>query len=386
MAWAYPVPGLERGKNGVPGAIVRAVWRSIRHLWPYPLPMINRPVILATLCSVAMLAGFRCNAQPSDFVGINTPLLFFDAAAQARQVKALKELGVRWVRIDLHWDRLEPRAGQFDLEPLDATMRMVGNAGLLPVVYLVGSAPSATSAPAGASAADTYPPGDPGRYANRMALLAKRYPWVEYWQVWNEPNISTFWKPEPDPALYGALVRAVRLAFDGTPGLGGKKIVLGGMAYYSQIPGRDRLMLQALKDNGTLRLVDVVAYHPYSDMPEGDPDPADPDNFITRARAMNRFLRDAGVKTIWATEFGWSTYTGPADHQTHVSEQRQADYLARRLSLMRTLDFDRVFVFALSDLDARVSERDQHYGLLRLDGTSKPSYQAVQAWILAHPR
>jgi beta-xylosidase len=144
-------------------------------------------------------------------------------------------------------------------------------------------------------------------------------------------------------------------------------------------------MLQALRDNGTLRLVDVVAYHPYSDTPEGDPDPADPNNFVSRAKLLNQFLRDAGVKAIWATEFGWSTYTGPYEAQTPISPAQQADYLVRRLTLMRTLGFERIFIFALTDLDARVTPRDQHYGMMRLDGSQKPSYPAVKAWILNNP-
>ena len=337
---------------------------------------------LAAQKAAAQKAAQPPAAKQSTFVGMNTPFMFFDESKHPAQIKALQDMGVQWVRIDLHWDRIEPQKGQYDVAALDKLMQKVKDAGLQPVVYLVGSAPFINSAPTGTTfELDTWPPTDNAVYASRMVMLAKRYSWVEYWQIWNEPNISTFWKPQPDADKFGALVKSVRDAFNADPSLASKKLVLGGMAYYSQIPGTDKLMLQALRDNGTLKLVDVVAYHPYTETPEGDPDPVDPNNFITRATLMNKLLRDAGVKQIWATEFGWSSYTGPVDFQAQITEAQQADYLNRRLTMMKKLDFDRVFVFALQELEPWVSNRDQHYGMIRLDGSQKPAYTAVKNWI-----
>ncbi|MBK8752979.1 MAG: hypothetical protein IPL99_15705 [Candidatus Competibacteraceae bacterium] len=41
------------------------------------------------------------------------------------------------------------------------------------------------------------------------------------------------------------------------------------------------------------------------------------------------------------------------------------------------MNYDRIFGFALSDLDSRATVRDQFYGLLRLNGEAKPSYTAL---------
>jgi len=52
-----------------------------------------------------------------------------------------------------------------------------------------------------------------------------------------------------------------------------------------------------------------------------------------------------------------------------------------------SLGFERVFWFALSDLDQRLPDRDRHYGLLYLDGRPKPSYRILRHFLeLVGPR
>lgn len=245
--------------------------------------------------------------------------------------------------------------------------------GFEPLVYLVGSAPFASSAATDAHFRDQYPPRNPVDYALRLAQLAQRYPQVRHWQVWNEPNLPPFWRPQPDAGAYARLLRASAQV------LPRAKLVPAGMAYYSQLPHAPQtLLLEQLHTLGALQLSDVVAYHPYSDTPEGDPDPHDPDNFIQRAQQLNHRLRTAGVKQIWATEFGWSTYHGPLEMQTQINERQQANYLLRRLLLMMSLDYDRVFWFCLQDIDKIVGERDRHYGLIYADARPKPAWFALQ--------
>ena len=320
----------------------------------------------------------------ADFLGVNTPFLFFTPERYQKQIQALRALGLKWVRIDLHWYYLEPREGQFDWEPVDRMMAAVKAAGLTPVVYLVGSARFASTSPDGRHI-DQWPPKDFDAFARRMVLLAQRYPFVRHWQIWNEPNIPSFWRPKADPQAYARLVAAVARAFRAA-GLDDRQLVLGGMAYYSQMPDHgNALMLEALGNLGVFRLVDVVAYHPYTDTPEGDPFPGG--EFVPRARILDARLRGAGVGQIWATEFGWSTYTGPKTVQSHIDEPTQGEYLIRRLVMSMSLGFDRIFWFALSDLDRRVPDRDRHYGLLYLDGRPKPSYRILRHFLdLLGPR
>ena len=314
-----------------------------------------------------------------DFLGVNAHFLWFTPAQYQGQIQQLKALGLEWVRVDLHWDRHEPKENQFVFAPLDQLVDTLKGQRLKSVFYLVGSAPFASSALPLLGPSDQFPPKDNKVFAKRMAMLAKRYPAVDAWQVWNEPNLPGFWRPLPSPEGYGRLLQASAEALrSAAPG---KPVVMAGMAYYSQMPVRGGLMLEELGKKGGLDLGAIVAYHPYSQQPEGD-DPKARD-FVLRAQQINARLRQVKAPAIWATEWGWSSYGGPKEEQERIGRDGQADYLLRRLALMSALDYDRIFLFALSDLDQRASVRDRGYGLLDLAGKPKPAYQALARFLAA---
>lgn len=350
-------------------------------LYLLPLALLLAAGLLFNPCQPAKAQGMQLTAPKAvvwkDFLGINAHFLWFPPEQYRQQMRQWKALGLEWTRVDLHWDRHEPREGQYRLGELDGVMQALDEEQLRSVFYLVGSAPHATSAPAGSPTPDQYPPKDPLLFAKTMAMLAQRYPGVDAWQVWNEPNLPSFWRPHEDAEGYGRLllpsVQALRQVVPEKP------VVMGGMAYYSQMPVKGGLMIEELGKLGVQRLNTVIAYHPYSQEPEND-EPGSND-FILRARQLNATLRSVQVPAIWATEWGWSSYSGPKELQEIIGELGQADYVLRRLALMSALDYDRIFLFALSDLDSRASARDQHYGLLDLQGKPKPVYLALQRFL-----
>lgn len=313
-----------------------------------------------------------------NFLGVNSQLLWFDAATYQAQTQKLKELGLEWTRFGLHWDRLEPAPGQFEVAELNQLHTYLTGQGIKSVVYLTGSAKFASTAPQGATNTDQYPPQSYDDFAARLGTLAQNYPGFTAWQAWNEANIPTYWQPQEDPIGYGNLLTksmtAVKAAAPAaTP-------VMGAMAYYSQMPHfGDDLMFQSLINQGQLNPDVVAAYHPYTNNPEGD-DVAARD-FVVHGSQLNSLLRSKGVKKIWATEFGWSSYAGPVEMQPIIGEAGQADYTLRRLALMSAMDYDRIFLFTLSDLDARATVRDQKYGLLTTTGQEKPVYKALKRFL-----
>ncbi len=329
-----------------------------------------------TLSSPAANAETVLRAQRAvtwkDFLGVNVQFHYFAPSTYQKQMTRLDQLGVNWIRWTLHWPILEPTQGQYKLADLDAAMDAARKHNYSTVAYLVGSATFDSSAPQGASNADQYPPRDNSIFAERMTALAQHYPQVSHWQVWNEPNI--IWLPQADPVAYYDLLttsaNAIRSALPGKP------IVTAGVAYYGQMRGSTGYMLQSMVDQGLANQNIIAAYHPYSEYPEGD-SIADRD-FLVRATALNKSLHDDGISQVWATEWGWSSYSGPVELQHIVGRDGQADYTLRRLALMSTMDYQRIFLFNLSDLDQRASPRDRGYGLLDLNGEPKPVYTALK--------
>lgn len=311
-----------------------------------------------------------------DFLGVNTHFLWFTPNQYALQMQHLKALGLEWARVDVHWDRHELSEGNYRLAELDRLVADLEAQQLKTLIYVVGSAAHATSAPRGSRTPDQYPPKNPLLFADMMAKMVERYPYVAAWQVWNEPNIPSYWRPNEDAKAYGHLllttVQHVRSRAPTT------QLIMGGMAYYSQMPVKGGLMLEELGKLGVAQLNITAAYHPYTHYPEGNE--KGKHDFLVHSQQLNSLIRSVKMP-IWATEWGWSSYQGPKEHQEIIGDQGQADFVLRRLALMSALDYDKVFLFALSDLDSRASARDQYYGLLDLQGNPKPVYRALQRFL-----
>ncbi|MGV8864628.1 MAG: cellulase family glycosylhydrolase [Pseudomonas sp.] len=310
-----------------------------------------------------------------DFLGVNAHFQYFSPHVYEKQMAALDRLGLNWVRLTTSWASLEPTPGNFELADMDAAMSAVNAHHYNAVTCLVGAPTFASSSPPGAPNSEQYPPIDFNAFADRLVMLVKRYPHVSSWQVWNEPNIV--WMPLEDPQAYDSLLvtatNAIRLSVPD------KNIVTAGMAYYSQMHSTPGLMLDKLLTMGLGHQNIVAAYHPYSEFPEGDT--LTDGDFLTRATFVNSALHARGVQQVWATEWGWSSYTGTQDMQHVIGATGQADYILRRLALMSAMDYQRIFLFNLSDMDARTQPRDQFYGLLDLQGNPKPAYIALRNFL-----
>ncbi|HEJ5246314.1 TPA: cellulase family glycosylhydrolase, partial [Pseudomonas aeruginosa] len=256
-----------------------------------------------------------------DFLGVNAQFLWFSPERYNKQIDRLQDLGLEWVRLDLHWDRLETAEDQYQLASLDQLVKDLEARQLKSVFYLVGSARFITTAPFYSPFQDQYPPRDPEVFARRMAMLSQRYPSVAAWQVWNEPNLIGFWRPKADPEGYAKLLQASTIALRMVDPE--KPVVSAGMAFFSEMPD-GRTMFDALGHLGVESLGTIATYHPYTQLPEGNY-PWNLD-FVSHANQINRALRNAGVPAIWSTEWGWSAYKGPKELQDIIGVEGQADY------------------------------------------------------------
>jgi hypothetical protein len=161
------------------------------------------------------------------YFGVNYPLYHFDTQqVREAQLSSISQAGIGTVRIALSWAALEPSAPtgvhNYNWEPSD---QVVGNLAahrlrLAPTfIYTpVWAAPGEAITCSGQAV--SYATNRPGDYAAATAALARRYGpggsfWsdnpnlpkmpITTWQIWNEPNLRTYWCPTPNPSAYAEL-------------------------------------------------------------------------------------------------------------------------------------------------------------------------------------
>ena len=124
--------------------------------------------------------------------------------------------------------------------------------------------------------------------------------------------------------------------------------------------------------NGARRQTDSLAFHPY-----GGLNPTVEPNMVTlpvRIRAVMLANGD-GTDRMWATEYGL-----PTGGMTSWSEQVQAEWVAAAYTAWAAHPYSGPMIwYAGRDSGTSPTDREQHFGLLRYDGSAKPAYAALRA-------
>ena len=258
--------------------------------------------------------------------------------------------GIEFVRANVDWPRLEPdppRAGKhrYDLGGLDAWVEALARHGLrwAPAIMGVPTPEWAVDHDAAKVCGLRAFPARNADYAALADALARRYGqggtfWREHpeleqlpvtdYELWNEPNLGSFWCPIPDPASYASLADAgadAILAADPAATL-----VMGGLAGFHTTeangPGDARYASAAFLRRmlaarpALARKLDVIAVHAYGARGDG----------VLRALARQRAAVDAAgltAKPLAYNEVGW--YTSGVGATPAVAEEDRAAYLAQ---------------------------------------------------------
>jgi polysaccharide biosynthesis protein PslG len=283
------------------------------------------------------------------------------------------------VRMDANWSWGQPSGpDSFDWTPFDQTVASIHEAGLSADFIIDGCPPwAAVSAAAGNEFAQ---PASSAAFAKWAGAVAARYgsKGVKYFEIGNEPNISGFWEPKPDPAAYTADLIA---AYAAIKAVDPSAIVLtGGLAPAANTSTTydPRTFLTDMYADGAKGSFDGVGDHPYS-----YPAPPDEDETWSAWSQMSetspslRSIMGANgdsAKKIWITEYG-----APTTGSDSVSEAEQSTELAQAISQVKQLSWvGSFYIYTWTDLST-LPAGDNGFGLLAEDTSPKPAYSAVKA-------
>src|SRR2546429_3088829 len=164
--------------------------------------MRHAPLVLAVALGLA-LAG-EAHAAPSVKFGIQDDA-WLNAGPLGPRLATLDRLGPDVVRYTLRWDQVarkrpqravNPRDKAYDWRTPDAVLQGLRKHHIAALVTLYGSPRWANG-----HHAPNFVPLTSGALASFAVAAAKRYPWVRMWEIWNEPNLRTFLRPN-SPRLY----------------------------------------------------------------------------------------------------------------------------------------------------------------------------------------
>lgn len=360
----YLVPQLYvRGNDGA-GTLRMTAWFGAVHLIPATTPPVGDRLLTGETIALT---------DPLRGVGICNPFSSYNNAQTIRsRCAVIRQAGLTWVRTDFRAAIINPERNTFVWDAHDTLVHEVLDSGLrlLPILDY--------AAPWGNGGLDpTYPWLDPQDFATYCAAVVARYAplGIKHYEIWNEPNISTFWKPMPDPFAYGLLLKAAYRAIKAVDPT--VTVIMGGItgdqdpeAVGPAYHGPYSFLRNVYRTVGSP--MDAVAYHAYTN--------------TTAASWQERNtlgLRDMMVahgdahKPLWITEYGRPT--GGTEGQEYVSEAMQARFYSSFIRDTRRYPWlGPVFLYNYQDVPQQQPDREGHFGLLRSDGTYKPSFYAVR--------
>jgi hypothetical protein len=207
--------------------------------------------------SATASAGSASQAGRPLHTALLDPHSFSLASAPDKAIafRRMDSTGAKFVRLFIDWATVAPAGANkptgFDArdhrdplykwDTLDADLRLVTSNGLTPIVYVVGAPKWAWGED---SILQTPVKPSPSMLADFATALAKRYPRVRYWQVWNEANLWQFLYPQHQdgknfsPGWYRSMVNAMAKAVHDVRR--SNVVIAGALAPYGGGEGRIR--------------------------------------------------------------------------------------------------------------------------------------------------
>jgi hypothetical protein len=319
---------------------------------------------------LAGLAARYESPSPGSIAGINsrlTEINTIDRAKAESQARLMEGAWLRLARESFQWSRLEPRQGWYEWAKFDQAVEVARahNVGLVGRLELSSDWASSAPASAPASSRQFYPPTSNAAFAAYASAVVHRYKdRVHLWEIWNEENSATFWRPAPSASAYAALLKAAYAAIKAEDP--SAIVLLGGTV------GFDRAFMDGIVAAGAWSSFDALAIHAYvAPAPETS-------MFTTWLQNARAYLDTKGTKPLWLTEFGWSTYSGSGSSYIGVSESTQANDTARAYLTAAQKGVAGVLMYELIEHGTSSTSKLDNFGLVEVGGRQKPAYAALR--------
>ena len=344
--------------------------------------------------------------------GINTFLqLEPDPAKVEQQLRQISEIGFGWIRQEFPWEDIEIHAkGDFDdrrnvdaigvVSAWDKYDRMVDWADEYGIQIQVRLSNPPRWAQISEDAGDMAPPTNMQDYVDFAVAVAERYQGrVEYFQIWNEPNIYPEWGDlDPvSPERYTDLLCQTYTALKAVdPNI---VVISGALAPTVELSERnlnDFIFLERMYAAGAGACFDVLSMQGYG-LNSGPSDKRMRPTTVNISR--NLYIREMMVKhgdahkPIWLSEAAWNSVPSEADYPDTIDARYNFGQMTQQQAARyMPLFYERVqrewpwvgvvnyWFFTLPD-DSRKDESMYYFRLAEPDyNAEKPSFSGLPVY------
>lgn len=341
--------------------------------------------------------------KPVDFgLAYSDTLPWMTDADLAQALDDAVDLGVPWIRADLAWTNIQPDGeSQYLWERFDRVARAAQQRDLK-VLATIGYTPQWARDAECMYENQTCPPASNARFAQFVTEAVTRYSamGVHTWQIWNEPNISSFWPGGADPERYAEMVKETSKAIRAVDP--DAFVLLAGLANAATTNSKRQTaadFLDNVLELGAGDHVDGVSFQAFShgvllSTKTGE----SPYERITGMRRSLTSVLARHEKTdleVWITETGAPTHgrgaiadsSDPGTETTHVTPAHQARIATDMVKAADELTaVTKVFWYAHQDVKTPEANAGTwaYYGLIDYAGERKPSFDAYRDAIAAY--
>lgn len=323
---------------------------------------------LALLC-IAPFAAHAANL-PAPAIANSPGVSIHFVRGNTQDLDMMAAAGVKIVRTDFKWGDIEYQKGVYDWSAYDELAANLAKRGMRPYFILDYSNAlyeqieilSQNGVPYAAFVDSPRNPASIAGFAAWAKAAALHFQSQNViWEIWNEPNLSDFWKPSANVTEYTNLAKATCNAIHGAvPGAA----VIGGAT--STFPWD---FLYSYLSSGALDCVDAISVHPYR--------AALPETVTAEMQYLQWVINQYAPATrknaipVVSGEWGYSTET------YGVPLADQANYLVR-MQLNNLLNGNPISIwYDWKNDGTNAAYNENNFGMVTSTLQVKPSYQAM---------
>lgn len=311
-------------------------------------------------------------------ISIGTNIFNLSQDDLEKQFSDMSESGFKWIRFDFDWSLIQPSSpNSFTYSSLDRVVDVAYK-------YKINILGIIDNTPAWAREDGCYnlhcPPKNMSDFSVFVDFLVARYSQknVHVWEIWNEPNLVTFWGQKPNVEKY---TEVLSTAYKTIKTKDNNSIVLTGGIGVADVSKGDIKPLdfiEALYKNGAKDYFDAIGFHPYTYplLPSSDTYQNSWLQISYLDESILNIMKNNSdeSKQIWITEYG-----APTDGPVSVSEDFQSRSILEAYKINKSYSFSGpIFIYSYKDLGVNKNNNENFFGIIKNDGTPKQAYLNIR--------